>query len=181
MWCRKLRELRNMEGRRSMKRPFRMSSRQVATSVWVVRRSPCRTTQTYDLLADASRAGHLNDTVSRGQEQKMSTVGRVHCDAPGKGRAPSSRPRVPSEDLCCCAICLRQEVLTFLSHFAFAFAQCTHAIGIRSVGESILRVEGGVYRYVDQRPSAQRRFRPPKLPMRDSIWRLVIGSRPSIS
>lgn len=27
--------------------------------------------------------------------------------------------------------------LTFLSHFAFAFAQWTQAIGIRSVGESI--------------------------------------------
>lgn len=28
-------------------------------------------------------------------------------------------------------------VLTFLSHLAFAFAQCTHAIGMRSVGESM--------------------------------------------
>lgn len=28
--------------------------------------------------------------------------------------------------------------LTFLSHLALAFAQCTQAIGIRSVGESIL-------------------------------------------
>lgn len=28
-------------------------------------------------------------------------------------------------------------MLTFLSHFAFAFAQCTQAIGIRSVGDSM--------------------------------------------
>lgn len=31
-------------------------------------------------------------------------------------------------------------VLTFLSHFAFAFAQCTHAIGMRSVGESMFQL-----------------------------------------
>lgn len=29
------------------------------------------------------------------------------------------------------------EVLTILSHFAFALAQCTQAIGIRSVGDSM--------------------------------------------
>lgn len=28
-------------------------------------------------------------------------------------------------------------MLTFLSHFAFALAQCTQAIGIRSVGDSM--------------------------------------------
>src|SRR5258707_1156680 len=32
---------------------------------------------------------------------------------------------------------LMSSLLTFLSHFALALAQCTQAIGIRSVGESI--------------------------------------------
>jgi hypothetical protein len=32
---------------------------------------------------------------------------------------------------------LMPRLLTFLSHFALALAQCTQAIGIRSVGESI--------------------------------------------
>jgi hypothetical protein len=30
-----------------------------------------------------------------------------------------------------------RDRLTFLSHFAFALAQCTQAMGIRSVGESM--------------------------------------------
>ena len=55
---------------------------------------------------------------------------------------------------------------TFLSHFALALAQCTQAIGIRSVGDSILRYvtrNGGGGEYLGQQMTGE-------APLRD--WQL---------
>ena len=129
--CGKLGQLRNMKRASAGRQcPLGMRSWHAIATIGVVRRAACGSGLAYNLLGDTARAWNLKYLKSATFSGK-----RCHCSGTATlaervlEAVPFAGGSAPTVRVC---------RLTFLSHLAFALAQCTQAIGIRSVGESIM-------------------------------------------
>jgi hypothetical protein len=102
-----------------MQRTFRVRPGKRVSSTGIVRRASSRARLAHNLLTDAPRAWYLR---------------HPHLSTTFFGVGVKCRVRAGARP-----VISFWERLTFLSHFAFALAQWTHAMGMRSVGESMVR------------------------------------------